>query len=101
MHRYRELRTVIQPQWPELGFYDMTSLSAEITADTSEMGDDLDDLSDLVKDLSEAVQLAATDLAGSLSWLRFTADTHWGYHADDLIRHLNFVVAYGAATEQD
>lgn len=94
--RYMELRTIIRSQWPELGFYDAASLSAEITSDTGEVGDDLDDLADLVMDLTGAVHLAATDLAGGLSWLRFTADAHWGEHADDLVRHLNFIVADGA-----
>ncbi len=89
LHRYYALRAVIQPQWPELGFYDMVDLSATITPDTVEVGDDLDDLADLVKNLSEAVWLASTDLPGGLSWLRFTADAHWGDHVDDLIRHLN------------
>ncbi|WP_075830284.1 hypothetical protein [Deinococcus marmoris] len=98
--RYMELRTIIQHQWPELGFYDMASLSNEITDDTSEVGDDLDNLTDLVKDLSEAAHLAATDLTGGLSWLRFTADTHWGDHIDDLVRHLGFVITNGAPPEQ-
>ncbi|GGO37537.1 hypothetical protein [Deinococcus humi] len=95
-HRDHALRAAIQPQWPELGFYDATSLSAAITPDTVEVGDDMDDLADLVKNLSEAVQLASTDLPGGLSWLRFTADAHWGDHVDDLIHHLNFIVASGA-----
>ncbi len=98
---HMKLRMAIQPQWPELGFYDATGLLMERTEETSEVGDDLDDLTDLVKDLSAAIHLAETDEAGSLSWLRFTADTHWGNHADDLIRHLNFMVTKSVDTEQN
>ncbi|WP_229723730.1 hypothetical protein [Deinococcus aerolatus] len=87
------MRTTIESQWPELGFYNLASLSNEITEDTSEVGDDLDGLTDLVRDLSQAAQLAATDPTGGLSWLRFTAETHWGDLVNDLISHLNYVIA--------
>lgn len=99
--RSMELQTIIQSQWPELGFYDAASLSAEITSDTGEVGDDLDDLADLVLELTGAVHLAATDRAGGLSWLRVTADAHWGEHADDLVRYLNFILADGANAQGD
>ncbi|MBB6018115.1 hypothetical protein ACFP9V_13385 [Deinococcus radiopugnans] len=90
-----------EPQWPELGFYDATSLLMEIHEDTTDVGDDLDDLTDLVRDLSAAIHLAQIDKAESLSWLRFTADTHWGYHVDDLIRHLDFMVPADPDTGQN
>jgi hypothetical protein len=93
---HMKLRMAIQPQWPESGFYDAASLLMEIQEDTSDVGDDLPDLIDLVKDLSAVIHLAQMDEAGSLSWLRFTADSHWGDHVDDLVRHLNAIVAGGA-----
>ena len=89
---YRDLRASVAGAWPELGFYDPATGRALSPCDLpAEIGNALDDLTDLARDLGTALALADTDEAGALAWLRFSHDTHWGEHAQDVIRHLRWL----------
>ncbi|GGR78642.1 DUF5063 domain-containing protein [Deinococcus sedimenti] len=89
---YHELRARIVVAWPELGFYDPATGRALGHCDLpDEIGDALDDLTDLALDLSTALALADTDEDEALAWLRFSHDTHWGDHVQDVTRHLRWL----------
>ena len=51
----------------------------------------LDDLTDLALDLRTALALADTDEADALAWLRWSHDSHWGDHVQDITRHLRWL----------
>lgn len=89
---YRDLRAQIAAAWPELGFYDPAIGRALGHCDLpAEIGDALDDLTDLALDLGTALALADTDEADALAWLRWSHDSHWGDHAQDITRHLRWL----------
>lgn len=89
---YRDLRAHISRAWPELGFYDPATGRALSTCDLpAEIGDALDDLTDLARDLGTALALADTDEADALAWLRFSHDSHWGDHVQDVTPHLRWL----------
>lgn len=89
---YRDLRARIAAAWPELGFYDPATGRALGHCDLpAEIGDALDDLTDLARDLGSALALADTDETDALAGLRFSHDTHWGAHVQDVTRHLRWL----------
>ncbi|MFT2718461.1 DUF5063 domain-containing protein [Deinococcus sp. A31D244] len=89
---YRDLRARIAQAWPEPGFYDPATGRALGHCDLpAEIGDALDDLTDLALDLSTALALADTDEASALEWLRFSHDSHWGDHVQDVTPHLRWL----------
>ncbi|MXV19602.1 DUF5063 domain-containing protein [Deinococcus xianganensis] len=86
------LRASIAGAWPELGFYDPATGRALGHCDLpAEIGDALDDLTDLALDLGTALALADTDEADALAWLRFSHDSHWGDHVQDVTPHLRWL----------
>ncbi|WP_230273469.1 DUF5063 domain-containing protein [Deinococcus sp. 6YEL10] len=89
---YRDLRARIAQAWPEPGFYDPATGRALGHCDLpAEIGDALDDLTDLALDLSTALALADADEADALAWLRFSHDSHWGDHVQDVTPHLRWL----------
>lgn len=89
---YRDLRARIAQAWPEPGFYDPATGRALSHCDLpAEIGDALDDLTDLALDLGTALALADTDEADALAWLRFSHDSHWGDHVQDVTPHLRWL----------
>ncbi|GAA5435490.1 DUF5063 domain-containing protein [Deinococcus aquaticus] len=90
---YRDLRASIAGAWPELGFYDPATGRALSLCDLpAEIGDALDDLTDLALDLGTALALADTDgAAAALAWLRWSHDSHWGDHVQDVTPHLRWL----------
>ena len=89
---YHDLRARIAQVWPELGFYDPATGRALGHCDLpAEIGDALDDLTDLAVDLGTALALADTDETDALAWLRFSHDTHWSDHAQDVTRNLRWL----------
>lgn len=89
---YRDLRARIAQAWPEPGFYDPATGRALGHCDLpDEIGDALDDLTDLALDLGTALALADTDEADALAWLRFSHDSHWGDHVQDVTPHLRWL----------
>ncbi|PIG97949.1 DUF5063 domain-containing protein [Deinococcus sp. UR1] len=89
---YRDLRARIAQAWPEPGFYDPATGRALSHCDLpAEIGDALDDLTDLALDLRTALALADTDEADALAWLRFSHDSHWGDHVQDVTPHLRWL----------
>lgn len=88
---YAVLRHSLQRLWPELGWYDAET-GAPFQQDVpDEIGDALDDLVDIAQDLGRGLQLAESDPAGALNYLRFMLEVHWGPHIDDLERHLHWL----------
>ncbi|GAA5439583.1 hypothetical protein ACFQDE_15080 [Deinococcus caeni] len=89
---YRDLRASIAGAWPEPGFYDPATGRALGHCDLpDEIGDALDDLTDLALDLGTALALADTDEADALAWLRWSHDSHWGDHVQDVTPHLRWL----------
>jgi len=86
------LRAHIARAWPESGFYDPATGRALGHCDLpAEIGDALDDLTDLARDLGTALALADTDEADALAWLRWSHDSHWGDHVQDVTPHLRWL----------
>ncbi|UBV44104.1 hypothetical protein LAJ19_14940 (plasmid) [Deinococcus taeanensis] len=88
--RYSEFRAQISQSWPELGFYNARTGDGWSLDQADEVGDALDDLADIAVDMERALQLLPADVPGALSYLRFTAVTHWGEHVRSLVHHLRF-----------
>ncbi|NTX99970.1 DUF5063 domain-containing protein [Deinococcus sp. JMULE3] len=90
---HRDLRARIARAWPEPGFYDPATGRALGRCDLpDEIGDALDDLTDLALDLGTALALADTDgAAAALAWLRWSHDSHWGDHVQDVTPHLRWL----------
>ena len=89
---YHDLCASIAGAWPELGFYDPATGRALGHCDLpAEIGDALDDLTDLALDLGTALALADTDEADALAWLRWSHDSHWGDHVQDVTPHLRWL----------
>ncbi|MGM9320821.1 hypothetical protein [Deinococcus aquaticus] len=89
---YHDLRARIARACPEPGFYDLATGRALGHCDLpAEIGDALDDLTDLALDLSTALALADTDGAAALAWLRWSHDSHWGDHVQDVTPHLRWL----------
>lgn len=89
---YHDLRARIARAWPEYGFYDpATGRSLGHCDLPAEIGDALDDLTDLARDLGSALALADTGETDALAWLRFSHDSHWGDHVQDVTRHLRWL----------
>jgi hypothetical protein len=92
LEAYRDLGTRIAQVWPELGFYDPATGRALGHCDLpDEIGDALDDLTDIALDLSTALALADTDKADALAWLRWSHDSHWDDHVQDVTPHLRWL----------
>lgn len=88
----RDLRASIARAWPELSFYDPATGRALGHCDLpAEIGDALDDLTDLALDLGTALALIDTDEADALAWLRWSHDSHWGDHVQDVTPHLRWL----------
>lgn len=89
---YHDLRVRIARAWPESGFYAPATGRALSLCDLpAEIGDALDDLTDLARDLGTALALADTDEADALAWLRWSHDSHWGDHVQDVTPHLRWL----------
>lgn len=90
---YHDLRARIAGAWPEPGFYNPATGGALGLCDLpAEIGDALDDLADLARDLGTALALADTDgAAAALAWLRWSHDSHWGDHVQDVTPHLRWL----------
>jgi len=85
--RYTLFREQIGLHWPELGFYDPRT-GRRWTEQVDEIGDGVDDLADIAVDLDRTLHRLQAGDPGALSFLRFTAVTHWGAHVRDLLPHL-------------
>jgi len=91
---YPELSARIAAQWPELSLYETESGEAVGEQVPAEIGYALDDLGDVANDFAQALRLAEEDAVGARDLLRFTMQTHWGEHVQDLVRHLDTLIAH-------
>jgi len=94
---YSTLRTEMSELWPELGCYDPVT-GEEWTEHSSDISDAIDDLTDIALNLERSLEIAYVNGSGAVSQFRFWYDTHWGDHAADLRKHLNWLLNNGDLT---